>query len=1651
MIPGCQLWLDGNDASTFTLSGSNVTQWRDKSGNSNHMSNNGTSPIYKSSLINTFGAIDCTNGGALISSGFQNSASVSFAMVAVVKTGVGTWGSFFTHGSRDTDFSIERNSIVGTTIHLQTANDNSQCGLTYTEEAPVVYYGTMTSGTSRFFESFCAGTRTTTTGTNSSSISVGSQIARIGKSDNNEVCNSYIGEIIYYTLVLNSTQQAQIEAYLTQKWGLVSSLPTGHIGLSSVFYKMPPFAPFQLPGCQVWLDGADPLGTGTAPSSGTVLSTWFDKSGNGYNAVASATGPTYTSNAFNGLAAPVFADTELYTSSYTISSTNKLSAFLVLNPTSFSGTVYNADFLYTFSDYRIFDLYISTAGGQTNPPLVLGINSVGGYFATGSIIGSHALLSTTSDASSFLTYLDGTLVNTTALGSITYSMNQSSQWRIGLRYYGIIAEIIIFNTSLTTSQRQQVESYLAQKWDILGNLSAGHPGYSSIIYKVPTNAVVTKLVFDPTQLSGLLLWLDGSKETGANGSSVASLTDRSGKGYNCSPTATITVAASFLGGKSVYNFGTSRASVNNFPWQTSFTHIVLVKCNSGQWISTLWLSGNYHAYIFAGNWNLINVTTTSFGVNDSSIAQGTSVFSSASGGASSWVIFSLGYQWGKTVVSNYSINGTVRTSQSGTAQTAQLSSSGTLYLNGNGNSGFDTSYVAEVIHYNSVLSTADRQKVEGYLAQKWGLTANLPATHPGYKATLVKSVSTIPTTTLFKPTQIAGCQLWLDASDATTMTGVVTTAFTETFSNAGVPTNAFSGNGVANGTTYAYLVGNASFSPYLTLANWTWSGTYSGISYGDSPFVINPTSPVSGSLGYSAFIQVNHNATPSIIYRTTTIPGGVSCTVSFWYCARDSAASPLSLSVSYGTQAVVTINKPFVANVWTNSTTTFITNATNQNLTFTVASDTSNSYYGGDQTANIAYVRVTYTGVIDTIGFSLAAWLDKSSNAYNFNQLAGAPVGFTATNAIIGTPINGKRTLYFDEGASIKQSSTIDGVKNFFWVSRISSVGSGRNYFLLGHDTHYDWHSQVYPGKFCEVVSVCPAGIRDASPSALYTSDAAATTNAAFSAINFPTAPAISILSVSGITGTTRFQGVCYDRGADHIGWCGDLAEVITFSTALTTFQHQQVESYLAQKWGLTTNLPSSHPSFTGLTLYLAPKYIGGISVWFDGADPAGTGVIPANGATVSQWVDKSGNANSTTAAIGTNTYDSTRKSIKFSGSSYYTLPNGTISSGSANFTIFVVCRPTNIGGYSYVYFAGNGSAGQATALIFYPDGQIENGFWTDYLGIASAGSVAINNSYMFTSFYNGTRTLYRNGTSIVTGTPTVSKNTASANNCIGSINGSTLFYGTISELIVFNVALDTTTRQGIEAYLAQKWELTPNLAASHPGLSVTYSQSQKFALIGLNYYVDAGIATSYSGSGSTWYDLAGSGINMTLYNSPTYSSANGGYISFVPSSSQYAQSSAGLPLLPRWTVEVWHYYNATNTGVGATIVGEVFGGNLNYNLGASDNGNTNLSATVITLSGGWYRSSGYSLPSVGWYHIVGIYDGSFRKLYVNGVLVASDATSVTLATDGLGFRFMRRWDSAYADYWGGFLATVRIYATALTAGQIATNFNNSKSRFGFF
>ena len=59
----------------------------------------------------------------------------------------------------------------------------------------------------------------------------------------------------------------------------------------------------------------------------------------------------------------------------------------------------------------------------------------------------------------------------------------------------------------------------------------------------------------------------------------------------------------------------------------------------------------------------------------------------------------------------------------------------------------------------------------------------------------------------------------------------------------------------------------------------------------------------------------------------------------------------------------------------------------------------------------------------------------------------------------------------------------------------------------------------------------------------------------------------------------------------------------------------------------------------------------------------------------------------------------------------------------------------------------------------------------------------------------------------------------------------------------------------------------------------MSYNNGPKIVNDGLVMYLDAANSRSYSGTGTAWTDLTGSGANGTLTNGPTFNSANGGSI----------------------------------------------------------------------------------------------------------------------------------------------------------------------------
>jgi len=223
-------------------------------------------------------------------------------------------------------------------------------------------------------------------------------------------------------------------------------------------------------------------------------------------------------------------------------------------------------------------------------------------------------------------------------------------------------------------------------------------------------------------------------------------------------------------------------------------------------------------------------------------------------------------------------------------------------------------------------------------------------------------------------------------------------------------------------------------------------------------------------------------------------------------------------------------------------------------------------------------------------------------------------------------------------------------------------------------------------------------------------------------------------------------------------------------------------------------------------------------------------------------------------------------------------------------------------------------------------------------------------------------------------------------------------------------------------------------------------SHSPSMITDGLMVYLDAANTRSYPGTGNTWYDLRGN-RNFTLINNPPFfSNSAGGSIGFTAANSHYATASS-LPLMTTWTVEVWHYYTGLNTGQFPTIVTEVYPTLINYTVGCTTSSTSNTKLRVGYYPATWKQTNEYTLTQNSWYQIVGSYDGTNIKMYINSILELSTSDATTPTTTSSGIRLMRRWD--FDDYWGGNLNTVKIYNRALSAAEIKQNFEATRDRYG--
>jgi hypothetical protein len=212
----------------------------------------------------------------------------------------------------------------------------------------------------------------------------------------------------------------------------------------------------------------------------------------------------------------------------------------------------------------------------------------------------------------------------------------------------------------------------------------------------------------------------------------------------------------------------------------------------------------------------------------------------------------------------------------------------------------------------------------------------------------------------------------------------------------------------------------------------------------------------------------------------------------------------------------------------------------------------------------------------------------------------------------------------------------------------------------------------------------------------------------------------------------------------------------------------------------------------------------------------------------------------------------------------------------------------------------------------------------------------------------------------------------------------------------------------------------------------------------GMVLYLDAGLPSSYPGTGSTWYDLSGNGNHGTINGGVTYSSSQGGILGFDGINDYVSFSSvSNIPIgNDNYTISIWFNTSSSNTTGG-------FFGWGNY-------GTTNQVNAFRLLSNGqgfvnyWWANDQDFYTTVNpntWYNVIAKFDGTNREIWLNGNLVGAQASSghnvpfASNLTIGLTAPFLN-------EYFPGKIGQVVFYKRGATNAEIQAIYNSGLDRF---
>jgi hypothetical protein len=262
--------------------------------------------------------------------------------------------------------------------------------------------------------------------------------------------------------------------YIGTNWAGAGNFLNGHIRSFSYYPKrlsntalpaltrLTLWTPSQI-STALWLDAAD---ASTIVLNGSTVSQWNDKSGNDFHLsqATAADQPAYEATGFNGLPTVNWAAiNHALRTSMSLPATD-LNLFCAADSNSLTQSTYILDIE---TARRVFTTSGQIFSGSWNP-------------ATSPITGAgQRIYGFTTGPTNQIIYENGTAKSTLApipagvVSGIVALGNRFGANNFGMN--GKMSEFVFVSGTLSTTDRQKLEGYLAWKWGLVNSLPAGHP------------------------------------------------------------------------------------------------------------------------------------------------------------------------------------------------------------------------------------------------------------------------------------------------------------------------------------------------------------------------------------------------------------------------------------------------------------------------------------------------------------------------------------------------------------------------------------------------------------------------------------------------------------------------------------------------------------------------------------------------------------------------------------------------------------------------------------------------------------------------------------------------------------------------------------------------------------------------------------------------------------------------------------------------------------------------------------------------------------------------------------------------------------------------------------------------------------------------